>query len=106
MAKFFVGQRVRIKWSTMWPSLSGQEGRIVGRSSQVIGVCGRRTEWLVAPDCWGSSWAPEPVGDAERFAPSSEQLEPILDQHQPCDAEFKQSLDDLLKRTERTNIRI
>ena len=28
MSRFYVGQRVRIKWSLGWPELAGQEGTI------------------------------------------------------------------------------
>ena len=76
MATFFVGQRVRIKWSISWPELAGEQGIIVGRTpnSGPIGA----SEWLVAPDRWGKEFAPEGVAHSpDRFGPSSDQLEPI-----------------------------
>lgn len=79
MATFFVGQRVRIKWSCGWPELSGSEGRVVelGRTITVgpnAGISGV----TVAPDIWGSEIAPhESLHGARRFTPLHEQLEPI-----------------------------
>lgn len=97
MSRFFVGQRVRILWSLGWPELAGQEGRIVARSP-TPGI-ERRSEWLVAPDCWGTFIAPvrAPSG-GKRFGPCSDQLEPILPEgHAP--SEFA-SLRDLLDALE------
>jgi hypothetical protein len=78
MAKFFVGQRVRIKYSKHWPELAGKQGTIIRPSRN----CGREglCEWEVAPDCWGSEVAPTSVRHCGcRFAPNSSQLEPIQD---------------------------
>jgi len=80
MARFFVGQRVRILWSGGWPELSGEEGRIVA-VAQDGGLTGG-SEWITAPDCWGTAWAPHPSHDGgTRFAPNSSQLEPITPPH-------------------------
>lgn len=79
MAKFFVGQRVRIKWSEGWPELAGQEGRIVGSGAVIeIGAWTGQSAWVVAPDCWGTDIAPYPsLLGAGRFTPISEGLTPI-----------------------------
>lgn len=97
MSRFYVGQRVRIKWSVAWPELAGQEGRIVGLSDD-DGIEGC-SEWDVAPDCWGTPDAPwEGVNGADWFAPNSRQLEPIQPEGaQP--SEFK-TLQDLLTSLE------
>ena len=94
MAKFFVGQRVRVKFSERFPEFVGCETRITKAAREVYSSLG------------GYYYVAYGVDLHPGFGPREDALEPILDQHQPCDAEFKQSLDDLLKRTERTNIRI
>lgn len=78
MAKFHIGQRVRILWSDGWPELAGESGKILA-PSQDRGVTGK-SEWIVAPDCWGQERAPR-VGEngAIRFGPNSAQLEPLQD---------------------------
>ena len=77
MKNLFAGQRVRILWSTAWPELAGKEGRILARDTD--GGIDGTSEWRVAPDIWGSELAPrEGTSGGQRFAPSSEQLEPIL----------------------------
>jgi len=80
MAKFFVGQKVRILWSHGWPELAGQEGRIVGtgvyhpRSPHAGKQC-----WLVAPDSWGSCTAPKISSNGgNEFGAMDTQLEPII----------------------------
>lgn len=77
MSKLFVGCRVRILHSVSLPELTGATGRIVGRSegtpARTVGA--GPGEWLVAPDAWGSALSP---CGSYRFAPHSEQLEPIL----------------------------
>ena len=72
MAKFYVGQRVRIKWCDHHPEIAGKEGMIIGK----FHIKGH--DWEVAPDCWGSSRSPSGVGI---FAPVSDQLEPITDSY-------------------------
>ena len=73
----FFGARVRILYSMGWPELSGEVGRIIGRSN-TKGVDGV-SEWCVAPDIWGSHYAPRKGNNgATRFSPNSSQLEPVL----------------------------
>ena len=95
MRMFKIGDRVRIKFSIGWPILAGEAGTIVGRS-RTKGVDGV-SEWLVAPDCWGTYFAPfKGVNGSSKFAPSSCQLEPLTPPHESCESEFKESLDQLL----------
>ena len=78
MAKFFVGQRVRILWSAAWPELAGQPGTVIGRvgpDAEAEPEC----EWDVAPDPWGSHTSPHADG---RFSPHEGQIEPISDSNQ------------------------
>lgn len=86
MPKFFIDQRVRILWSNHWPELKGQEGRIVGGPDPSRTAPGSEPgDWLVAPDCWGTSLAPTGASTSGRFSPKSEQLEPILPEgHRPA----------------------
>ncbi len=80
MSHFYVGQRLRIKWSRNWPDLAGKEGAIVEASED--GGLNGTSEWIVAPDCWGVAIAPHPgLNGAARFGPSSSQLEPITDSY-------------------------
>lgn len=75
---FFVGQRVRIKWSLTWPELTGQSGRIIAKLSEAQRrylPVGHSGEWEVAPDAWGGSASPDELG---YFFPSSEQLDPLV----------------------------
>lgn len=106
MAKFYVGQRVRILYSNNWPELKDQQGRITDSvttfskthpSFRVAAV----SEWIVAPDAWGSCFSPrvgfsDGNGPNRCFAPNSSQLEPIVGNFQACDEEFKQEMDKLL----------
>lgn len=99
MSGLFVVQRVRILFSDNWPELKGETGRIVDVCSDG-GMTGF-SDWMVAPDCWGTPRAPRKGTDGGiRFAPNSRQLEPILpDGHRECEEFFKQELDSLLNRT-------
>lgn len=92
MTRFYVGQRVRILWSTGWPELAGQEGRIVDRSPSP--GCTGISEWVVAPDCWGTADAPRRAPNGGTFfAPSSRQLEPILPEgHRPAELSVEELL--------------
>lgn len=77
MSGFFVGQRVRIRWSLTWPSLNGQPGRIIAKLSDAQRQylpAGHTGEWEVAPDAWGGSASPDAAGF---FFPASEQLDPL-----------------------------
>lgn len=80
MSKFFIGQRVRIKWSNGWPELNGQEGRVVAITTPRPGIDSPTAGcFVVAPDCWGSPIAPQADRNGYgRFTPMGEQLEPIL----------------------------
>ncbi len=95
MSKFFVGQRVRILWSKGWPELAGEEGVVVGvaKDRGIYGV----SEWVVSPCCWGTANAPrEGKGGGCHFAPSSDQLEPILPEGAaPSVYTFQQLMDSL-----------
>lgn len=101
MAKFFVGQRVRIKYSIGWPELAGTEGRIVPPPTEMPAFenpHGR--EWACAPDAWGGVPYQSPMPGFNWFAPNEDQLEPILPEgHQP--SEFT-TLHDLLASLEVT----
>lgn len=86
MAKFFVGQRVRIKWSLKWPELSGCEGTVVGvtdgSKSPTRGPHGSGPGFYyeVVPDGYISNLlllATSPMG-VSYFAPSPDQLEPLI----------------------------
>lgn len=92
MAKFYVGQRVRIRWSNAWPYLAGKEGVVTG----VVTDGGDQgdNEYCVAPDIWGSEQAPIPDSDGEWswFSPNSQQLEPLIPPHEACDPEFAESI--------------
>lgn len=95
MATFYVGQRVRIKWSRGWPEIAGQEGRIVSISPD-CGIDGT-SEWLVAPNIWGTAYAPR-LGShgADRFAPNTAQLEPILPEgHKASEYTYTELMDRL-----------
>lgn len=92
MAKFFVGQRVRILKSNGWPELAGEEGMIVGVAED-CGIYGD-SEWNVAPDCWGSDIGICPASNgALRFSPPGHFLEPILyDGAQPIAESFEEMM--------------
>jgi len=91
MAKFFVGQRVRIKWSKNWPELAGQEGVISG--SLVNYPNSHECGWPVSPDSWGSQNSPYSHPRDGRFAPGEDQLEPILPEGaQPLGYSFEQMM--------------
>lgn len=80
MARFYVGQRVRIKYSLGWPELAGKEGTIVGKPEDG-GIRGG-SEWTVAPDVWGTYVAPQMSSKGGKiFGPNSDQLEPITDSY-------------------------
>lgn len=91
MAKFFVGQRVRIKYSTTWPELNGQEGVIVDLGDG---------EAEVAPNCWGTSICPYPKEDtADWFGPYIHQLEPIMPEgHEPCGMSYEEMMQEFKEK--------
>lgn len=80
MARFFPGQRVRIKWSINHPELAGTEGETVRRSSQIGFIDGSApdgTNWIVKTDLWHSEFNT----DGLMFCPSESQLEPATDSY-------------------------
>lgn len=90
MAKFFVGQRVRIKYSTTWPELNGTEGRIVDLND---------ISAEVAPDCWGTSDCPYPQYGADYFGPYLYQLEPIVDDGSvPCGMSYEEMMQEFKEK--------
>ena len=79
MAKFFVGQRVRIVYSIGWPELRGKEGHVVGRELIDTGVHAGMEGYSVAPDVWGSTRAPVlGAHGCTDFCACADQLQPIL----------------------------
>jgi hypothetical protein len=84
MAKFFVGQRVRIKWSNTFPHLAGRAGVILGGAYPLRpGHDDPRCMWRVRPDGFESDLVPHagsPTGCA-CFAPNEDQLEPATDSY-------------------------
>ena len=90
MAKFFVGCRVKLVRPVHQENL--------GLTGRVIDLFPNRHTYPrndgLEYNC-DVSWDRQPsVGHACDTA----QLEPILDRHEPCEAEFKESLDELLSR--------
>ena len=83
MSRFYVGQWVRVARATR-PEWQGHEGRIEELFPAIRG-----TGWVV--NCRLSGLPPF-------LGVHTDQLEPILDQHDPCEAEFKASLDEMLER--------
>lgn len=93
MASFFVGQRVRIKWSKGFPELKGEPGRVV-RLGNFPTTQGNIADLVVAPDAWGSEWCP--YEKATRFTPFSYQVEPIIPEgYQPCGESYEELMDRL-----------
>jgi hypothetical protein len=90
MAKFFVGQRVRLVRPVHQENL-GLTGRIIdlfpNRHTRP------RSDGLEY-NC-DVSWGRQPSAG---HACDTAQLEPILDRHEPCESEFKESLDALLTK--------
>lgn len=90
MAKFFVGQRVRVvsrdEGSKVRCLPNGAQGVIVERGSAV--------DWRVRFPGHRNAR----IG-GDLFPMFSHELEPILDQkHEACDEEFKRDMDELLDR--------
>lgn len=66
MSRFFVGQRVRVKWCMALPELGGRETRITGPMIEFFNAfTGRESEGY-------------PVELHPNFYPAPHQLEPIL----------------------------
>lgn len=89
MAQFHIGQRVRVKHAPLAPHLVGAETRITGES-----VYRGIESWVLDLPCplrLTPFWiCPKECADIC--------LEPILDQHEPCEEEFKRDLDRMLER--------
>ena len=96
MAKFFVGQRVRLKYRSESASSQtpiGAQGVVISMGPFAPGETGLSGKVIMKYADVAVQW------DGFNYAYAIfGQLEPILDQNQPCDADFKQSLDDLLSR--------
>ena len=85
MTAFYVGQRVRIKWSVGWPELAGQVGTITQAAAwgPCMGQQEGRRGWEVAPDSWGSYRAPHKgLLGGNAFCALPDQLEPLTDSNQ------------------------
>lgn len=99
MAKFFVGQRVRILRSFSWPELAGSEGCVVGLGDVITAGPWAGVQGItVAPDCWGTSRAPHTssLSGATHFCPLPDQLEPILPSgHHAATESFQELMDRL-----------
>lgn len=93
MAVFFVGQRVRVVLSRSIHH--GKETRITG-----VGVPGN--DYISGPfigyqvDLPAQGW-PRAVFEAH-------ELEPILDANEPCESDFRESLDKLLSEVSRETV--
>lgn len=79
MGRFYVGQRVRIKWSNHWPELNGSVGTIIAPRDPFIPYKGTPGDWAVAPDAWGTAMAPLSASTTGQFVPKEKQLEPATD---------------------------
>jgi hypothetical protein len=99
MAKFFVGQRVRLA-RPVHPENLGLTGRIREFIEPLPSINGGKVDCCVD---WDN-------GDRDGFTrgknglivrTDSGRLEPILDRHEPCESEFKESLDKLLSEVSR-----
>lgn len=93
MAKFFVGQRVRLARPEQ-PRYQNSTGTIffIGHIKEGQFFNG---DFCAESDCavnWDDcDWSPEFL----------HKLEPILGRHEPCESEFKESLDKLLSEVSR-----
>jgi hypothetical protein len=80
MSRFYVGQRVRIKWSSDHPELNGTLGTI--RCAAFVVPHASRGTYIgheVVTDLWGSSTPPD--DPRATFAPAVDQLEPLTDSY-------------------------
>lgn len=83
MAKFKIGQRVRIKWSYTWPELNGTAGTIV----DIFPIDIEEAQQYTPPISPGTlihvlycdKWGGVVHADNSQFAPVADQLEPIVD---------------------------
>lgn len=92
MSRFFVGQRVKKVRSEHSPPLGiGREGRITSIGSFRKGDLSWDGKFFAADsDCTISS-------DGKDCSSRLYLWEPITDEHQPCESEFKELLDKLLE---------
>ena len=79
MTTFYVGQRVRIKWSINFHELSGTLGTVISEFRMMKRKEGVYTGgYFCRPDVWDTDIAP---GWESPFAPEPEQLEPATDSY-------------------------
>lgn len=82
MARFYLGQRVRIKYSQDWPELAGLAGTILGKPPvNAIALHGGYGDWVVRPDGFDSEFLKHPAGMV-MFCPYEDQLEPASDSYE------------------------
>lgn len=90
MAKFFVGQRVRVECEGSM--MDGMETRIIALNVSAYEAAIGDYFGHEVEDAY-------PSGDPEDGAVFEEhELIPILSEHEPCESEFKESLDELMDR--------
>jgi hypothetical protein len=91
MSRFFVGQKVRVSWAR-----TEEYKWVVGREARITEIW---EDFYVGRTGYGLDILPISLSKVNGLlsAFADDQLEPILDNHQPCDAEFKESLDKLLE---------
>lgn len=96
MAKFFVGQRVRVVGSTSFPQLVGTECRVRKLDASAYVVAHDNHErGLVLTDILS------PRGTGKHVAFDDHQLEPILPEGQaPSEFSFSELMDDLMAKME------
>ena len=92
MSKLYVGQRVRIVRSA-YSNMVGKEAKIWKADYHPSHVQ-HGAGFYFYLDVVGIGRA---NGNGRDIAYRGVDLEPILDQHQPCESEFKESLDKLLE---------
>ena len=94
MARFYVGQRVRLA-RPYNPRNAGLTGRIAEMYPEEVpafdGIVNCAVDW---DDGRRDTRYDEDGG----YGTHTDQLEPILDTHQPCEQDFKLDLDRLLER--------
>jgi hypothetical protein len=95
MASFYVGQRVRI----VKADCDGMES-LLGREARVTQI--DNDEWDDGEPYYGLDIFPIRMDpeSGDWYGVNADEIEPILDRHQPCDSDFKESLDTLLETLE------
>lgn len=89
MSKFYVGQRVRIKWSTGWPALAGAEGEILYVSD---GMPCRARQAGMHPLGGGTYYGVAPSGQSSNTLPGGRLFEPTADQLEPLQPERNKTI--------------